>query len=505
MASRLLAAGRPGTLLDLNYYPLGPRTWTHGRTSAFIIIRQKRSLFQLSTRAPGAWPRIYPVGWSSRRAPYSTHNGSGPESKRGWQWISVGAGLTFLAVFQLVRTQWRSAPSRQSHDESGQESDRQALATTVSGAVPEGPWQVHLLTALPLKAMSRLFGTFNDLTIPRWLREPSLKFYCWVFGCDLSELLEPDLKAYPNLGSFFYRALRPDARPIDPAADLVSPADGRVLNYGLIRGRLVEQVKGVTYSLDAFLGANFGQPPSHNSTTDPHQRLAQVSRSETITDDEEFAEVNGITYTLEGLVGDRVEQVEELAEDGHPAKKVKVLPTHDGRLLREGHELFFCVIYLSPADYHRFHSPTNWIVESRRHFSGELYSVSPYALKLINNLFVLNERVALLGRWRYGFMSMIPVGATNVGSIKINFDPVLRTNLKETMSSGNYSQVSYASASALLQGVPLMTGEEVGGFRLGSTVVLVFEAPASFRFELTPGMKIKMGQPLGCVEGAQIS
>ena len=58
---------------------------------------------------------------------------------------------------------------------------------------------------------------------------------------------------------------------------------------------------------------------------------------------------------------------------------------------------------------------------------GELFSVSPYMAKRLQNLFVLNERVALLGRWRYGFFGMVPVGATNVGSIKVNFDSVSKS------------------------------------------------------------------------------
>src|SRR5699024_5745 len=91
-------------------------------------------------------------------------------------------------------------------------------------------------------------------------------------------------------------------------------------------------------------------------------------------------------------------------------------------------ELFFAVVYLAPGDYHRFHSPANWVAEHRRHFAGELYSVSPYFQKKLQNLFCLNERVARLGRWKYGLFSMTPVGATNVGSIKIHFDKYLRTN-----------------------------------------------------------------------------
>jgi phosphatidylserine decarboxylase len=64
------------------------------------------------------------------------------------------------------------------------------------------------------------------------------------------------------------------------------------------------------------------------------------------------------------------------------------------------------------------------IVRTDARGTGELFSVSPWVAKRAENLFVLNERVAMLGRWRHGFFGMVPVGATNVGSIKINFDQV---------------------------------------------------------------------------------
>ena len=56
---------------------------------------------------------------------------------------------------------------------------------------------------------------------------------------------------------------------------------------------------------------------------------------------------------------------------------------------------------------------------------GEMYSVSPFMAARLSPLFVLNERVVLLGRWKHGFFSMIPVAATNVGQICLNFQPVL--------------------------------------------------------------------------------
>jgi len=38
-------------------------------------------------------------------------------------------------------------------------------------------------------------------------------------------------------------------------------------------------------------------------------------------------------------------------------------------------ELYQIVIYLGPGDYHRFHSPTEWTVEKRRHFPGIFFFI----------------------------------------------------------------------------------------------------------------------------------
>ncbi|KAI9503185.1 phosphatidylserine decarboxylase-domain-containing protein, partial [Coemansia spiralis] len=411
----------------------------------------------------------------------------------GWYWIPVGLGIAYIGFQRLFHIEFDISKERKHQ--------HQAL----DGVAVPGPWQLHVLSALPLKAISRLFGSFNEMEIPTVLRAPLLHLYAWIFGCSLDEMKNPDLSHYPNLAAFFYRELKEDARPIDlgESAIVVSPSDGKVLHFGVVEQREVEQVKGLTYSLDAFFGkaddpteviavteaANTQQNKSteHSQIADSTMVAATVSHSHNAAADDEFAVLNGIPYTLDSMIGS--------TDTLQPASQSL------GRQLRDHERLYFCVIYLAPGDYHRFHSPANWVVEARRHFAGELYSVSPYIARTIQNLFVLNERVALLGRWKYGFMSMTAVGATNVGSVVVNFDKELRTNLREIkLFPGDFSQLSYKAFSPRLGGVPLQKGQEVGGFRLGSTVVLVFSAPKSFKFNVEPDQRVKMGQALGYVD-----
>jgi phosphatidylserine decarboxylase len=41
---------------------------------------------------------------------------------------------------------------------------------------------VQIMSTLPLKALSRIWGRFNELTIPYYLRVPGFKLYSFIFG-----------------------------------------------------------------------------------------------------------------------------------------------------------------------------------------------------------------------------------------------------------------------------------------------------------------------------------
>jgi phosphatidylserine decarboxylase len=172
-----------------------------------------------------------------------------------------------------------------------------------------------------------------------------------------------------------------------------------------------------------------------------------------------------------------------------------------------GRRLYHCVLYLAPGDYHRIHSGADCSVGMLRHFPGTLFPISPVVARLVPNLFALNERVVLSGAWEHGFYSATAVGAYHVGSMAFNFDKNVRTNrLRRDFRNPNLSFLStkdigaYAYDFEYPEGtLSFSKGDEVGTFKLGSTIVLVFEVPqdAEFEFLVQPGEKVQMGQALG--------
>lgn len=79
------------------------------------------------------------------------------------------------------------------------------------------PRQVHVMGALPLRNLSRVWGYVNSFELPIWIRPYGFWLYAHVFGCNLDEIEPSDLKKYASLGDFFYRKLKPGVRPVDNA------------------------------------------------------------------------------------------------------------------------------------------------------------------------------------------------------------------------------------------------------------------------------------------------
>lgn len=125
----------------------------------------------------------------------------------------------------------------------------------------------------------------------------------------------------------------------------------------------------------------------------------------------------------------------------------------------------FINFYLSPKDYHRYHVPTDMRVTKVIHVPGLLYPVNFTYLKKVHSLFVKNERVILecfdnTGKLFY----MVLVGALNVGKMTLSFEPSIETNINASkLNVFEYTNVS------------LKKGDELGMFKMGSTVVMIFE------------------------------
>ena len=76
-----------------------------------------------------------------------------------------------------------------------------------------------------------------------------------LYKVDLSEAEFEIVKSYPDFSSFFTRALKPGARPIDPdPAVLVSPVDGRISALAPIKDGQMIQAKGHLYTVSDLLG-----------------------------------------------------------------------------------------------------------------------------------------------------------------------------------------------------------------------------------------------------------
>jgi phosphatidylserine decarboxylase len=142
-------------------------------------------------------------------------------------------------------------------------------------------------------------------------------------------------------------------------------------------------------------------------------------------------------------------------------------------------------LYLSPSMYHRVHSPVRGRIRCWRYLPGRLFPVNAQAVRLVEDLFVVNERlVIVIDGDDVGPVAVVMVGATNVGRMTLTFDGLV-TNAGLP-----------ATAVRPATPIPVERGQELGAFNLGSTVVLLIAETARLGPRAKAGDLVRMGQAL---------
>src|SRR3990167_2009515 len=134
----------------------------------------------------------------------------------------------------------------------------------------------------------------------------------------------------------------------------------------------------------------------------------------------------------------------------------------DAELSRIFADAAFITFYLAPKHYHRVHMPYQGTLEQTIYVPGDLFSVNNITTEHIPGLYSRNERLITIFNTDIGKIAIILIGAIIVGSIQtVWMQEPQRANklIKETLTAS----------------VILNKGDELGYFKLGSTVILLIE------------------------------
>jgi len=121
------------------------------------------------------------------------------------------------------------------------------------------------------------------------------------------------------------------------------------------------------------------------------------------------------------------------------------------------------VIYLSPKDYHRIHTPVDAKLLSMTYVPGDLFAVNPATVRQVDGLFARNERLVIRFENEHGLFCLIMVGAIFVGSMETVWEGKITPDYEPTIQHWDYQD----------ENIQFNKGDEIGRFNMGSTVVLL--------------------------------
>jgi phosphatidylserine decarboxylase len=187
------------------------------------------------------------------------------------------------------------------------------------------------------------------------------------------------------------------------------------------------------------------------------------------------------------IASGRIEAGMAIQAKGLPYRIAELLK-HDPAAARfeGGH---FLTIYLSPKDYHRIHVPIEGHVTAVSRVEGELWPVNDASTGHVPRLYERNRRATWTalgsGSCEGLEVAAVLVGATHVGGVVID----------GRWLSGRPLPKDGALPVTML---PCASGEDLGTFEFGSTVVLLVGGPRAAEWVPTSTEGgVKMGQRLG--------
>ncbi len=175
---------------------------------------------------------------------------------------------------------------------------------------------------------------------------------------------------------------------------------------------------------------------------------------------------------------------------------VKALLGGEETLAKHFSQGSFLTIYLAPHDYHRVHMPIDGHLSKMIYVPGQLFSVNTRTANSIPNLFARNERVIAIFKTPIGNVAVIMVGAMIVGSIETRWAGTIAPPVHSTHSKRMPQQWHYENP------IYLKRGEEMGRFKLGSTVIVLLEDNNKIDWDSQFGsmQSVQFGQKMGTLK-----
>ncbi len=107
---------------------------------------------------------------------------------------------------------------------------------------------------IPKQALTALAGKFASARAGN-TTTAVIRWFVQRYQVNMAEAANPDVASYATFNDFFTRALKDGVRPL-AQADLVSPVDGAISQFGRIERDQIFQAKGHSYSTTALVGGD---------------------------------------------------------------------------------------------------------------------------------------------------------------------------------------------------------------------------------------------------------